>query len=810
MIYLGKDKEESLENIRNNSESILANYNQSVLVKADENNLNTLRSRGYRIREIKDSPVIQVGGFEVNTAEPGIHSTSEESSRMAIPSGKSYHILHLAGPIHPDWKNKLEQLDVTIYETLEQDNYYLIGIESDNIDKIYEFDFVESIVPYYPSLKINPALITTSTERSTLETSDAISPIKRLPTDDSKESADIDFSSLEELERTPSQRKPIDRKKEGNLEVVLFDKSQMENVVDFARANDAQIIKTSDRRIIIFADTQIVSKLAALPSVKAINPYTPPRLTNNVASGIINVDVLRNDHHLDGSGQIVCVADSALDKGVDDASMLEDFRGRIIKIHARGNPNDPRDLDGHGTHVAGSVLGDGANANDKIIGMAPKAKLVFQSLLDDEGGLGGIPSNLNDLFEQAYNDGARIHTNSWGLPRSDGLYNVDSENADKFAFNHRDFLILFSAGNNAPLRVNPPGTAKNVLTVGASENIRQLPDDVQFPPPPGIPTEWGGIGPKRNYSADADNPNDVARFSCRGPTQTNRRKPDIVAPGTWILSTRSSVQVDDTGPDGLISGPDNTPNGSGDEDGIFTHEESVGRGLPGRQIYGAGNKNTPPPPPDAGPLAVENYCYLSGTSMATPIVAGACVLVRQYVIEKLRYSSPSAALLKAIMINGAVDMGMGIPNDNQGWGRVDVSNSLFPLGSNKILFDDTLDNSVSSGDIQTYDMTISSDNVPLAVTLVWRDPSDSRGIVQNRLHLRVIHAESGTVWTSDDIDDIRNNVQKVVINPPPIEGLYRIEVEAVSITRGIPELAPAIRQDYALVTTNANNLVLTS
>src|SRR5918999_3057298 len=265
MIYLGKDKEESLENIRNNSESILANYNQSVLVKADENNLNTLRSRGYRIREIKDSPVIQVGGFEVNTAEPGIHSTSEESSRMAIPSGKSYHILHLAGPIHPDWKNKLEQLDVTIYETLEQDNYYLIGIESDNIDKIYEFDFVESIVPYYPSLKINPALITTSTERSTLETSDAISPIKRLPTDDSKESADIDFSSLEELERTPSQRKPIDRKKEGNLEVVLFDKSQMENVVDFARANDAQIIKTSDRRIIIFADTQIVSKLAALP-----------------------------------------------------------------------------------------------------------------------------------------------------------------------------------------------------------------------------------------------------------------------------------------------------------------------------------------------------------------------------------------------------------------------------------------------------------------------------------------------------------------------------------------------------------------
>lgn len=73
------------------------------------------------------------------------------------------------------------------------------------------------------------------------------------------------------------------------------------------------------------------------------------------------------------------------------------------------------DPDGHGTHVCGSVLGDETSAitGERIQGAAPKATLVMQSLLDKRGGLGGIPSNLGDLFLPPYKDqGARIHTNS--------------------------------------------------------------------------------------------------------------------------------------------------------------------------------------------------------------------------------------------------------------------------------------------------------------------------------------------------------------------------------------------------------------
>jgi serine protease AprX len=96
---------------------------------------------------------------------------------------------------------------------------------------------------------------------------------------------------------------------------------------------------------------------------------------------------------------------------------------------------------------------------------------------------------------------------------------------------------------------------------------------------------------------------------------------------------------------------------------------------------------------------------------------------------------------------------------------------------------------------------------PLSVTLVWRDPPGNT--IQNSIHLRLIHDGSGTTFTSEAIENIRNNVQKVVVNTPKI-GIYHIEVEDIIITEGVPELLPAVRQDYALVVSNATGLSLVS
>ena len=808
MVYFGIDnKDQSLKKIGDNSKSVLANYEQSVLVEAVDKDLRTLQDKGFRIREIKNEPVVQVRGYKVDTEKAEIRSSSDVSATMAAPSGRSYHILRLAGPLHSDWKNQLEQLGVIFYQTLAQDNYYLIGVDSNKIDTLHGTKFIESIVPYHPSLKIDPNLLRLQEPDKTIETPDAITPVENLSNIGDSDASSTDAAKDPDMLTGESTGHIEDVKDTGNLELRLFDSKEQESATEAIRNTGAKIINSKGERIIVFANLQLVPVLAAIPQIREINPHTPARLHNNIAAEIINIKKLQNDHELDGRGQVIAIADTGLDKGNNDVTMLADFRNRIIRIYALGRAGDGSDIDGHGTHVAGSVLGDGSNSNGKIRGMAPAAKLVFQSVLDATRRLGGLDSMSdlgNGLFDVARDSGAMVHTNSWGATRDEehgnfpnGTYDDQSRQTDTFAFNNRNFLICFSAGNDGRYKihneVSPPGTAKNVLTIGASESLRTLPASVSFPSSPKNPN-----GLTLNLAEQADNINHVAVFSSIGPVSNNRRKPDVVAPGSWILSTRSSVATADIGPDGLAN--------TQDEDGIYTREEAVGRGLPGGPIYGTREENTPAPPPDSGPSAPQSYMYLSGTSMATPITAGSCLLIRQYLVEKLGHI-PSAALIKALMINGAIDMGMGIPDNRQGWGRIDLNNTLFPPGSDKVLFDDKLDNAVSTADIRVYRLSVSSQFTPLAVTLVWRDAADDT--IQNRLHLRVIHLDSGTVSTSDDFDDIRNNVQKVLISSPK-PGLYGIEVEGKNITQGIHELLPAIRQDYALVASNANELLLLS
>jgi subtilisin family serine protease len=98
-------------------------------------------------------------------------------------------------------------------------------------------------------------------------------------------------------------------------------------------------------------------------------------------------------HGLRGSGQIIAIADSGLDTG-DAGSLLRDLRDRLVAAHALGRPNDWSDPDGHGTHVAGSAGGasSGKPVHGRLRQLAAgwrQAGLVMQSVLDDDGDLGG-------------------------------------------------------------------------------------------------------------------------------------------------------------------------------------------------------------------------------------------------------------------------------------------------------------------------------------------------------------------------------------------------------------------------------------
>ncbi len=334
---------------------------------------------------------------------------------------------------------------------------------------------------------------------------------------------------------------------------------------------------------------------------------------------------------LTGEGVLVAIADTGLDE------THPDFAGRIERVVARGRPGNGSDPKGHGTHVAGSVLGDGSASGGTIKGTAPKARLFFQSLLDRDDGLGGLPFELGELFEEAYKAGARIHNNSWGAA-TESSYRITSNEVDEYVRRRPDMLVVIAAGNEGSafqprnakkgfvdwLSIGSPATCKNALTVGASRSSRAA--GAYAPHTYG--ELWGQTFPDppiANAPVSGD-PESMGGFSSRGPCDEYRIKPDVVAPGTDILSCRSAL-------------------------------------APLREFWGAHTN--------------LKYAYMGGTSMATPLATGCAALVRQY-YGKERSWQPSAALLKATLINGtrrltgqdAVADYSDLPNYHQGFGAI--------------------------------------------------------------------------------------------------------------------------------------------
>ena len=354
-----------------------------------------------------------------------------------------------------------------------------------------------------------------------------------------------------------------------------------------------------------------------------------------------------------------------------------------------------------------------------------------------------------------------------------------------------DMLILFSAGNDGLDKdadgvidadsVGSPGTAKNCLTVGASENDRPHTST----PRPGIDANWNQLGsgagpkwPKLGASGHvSDNVDGMAAFSSRGPVDGDRIKPDVVAPGTNIASMLSSR---------------------------FPAAETP---LWGRL-------------PEDHPLR-PFYCWSGGTSMSTPLVAGAAAVVRQHLVEQRNHvqdgHKPSGALIKAFLVNGAVPMhgqfaGEVPPGTNNvsGFGRVDLTRTVNPGPQRTMLFAQEPDDSVATGETRRYRIDGVDQRLPLDVTLAWTDapsPAGNGGLV-NELYLQ-LETPGGTVLDGDvtPFPTATNNVQRITI-AAPAAGTYTVRVRGVSVTVDSPGAIPAgnLRQDFAVTSTNGTAL----
>jgi hypothetical protein len=546
-------------------------------------------------------------------------------------------------------------------------------------------------------------------------------------------------------------------------------------------------------------DASQIMQLARLPSLRWAEPAPSFQLLNDKARAIMRVPQVWQDYGIYGKGQVIGVADSGLDTG-DAASLSPDFAGRVVASYVLSDGGDLADQFGHGTHVAGSVAGAGAQSGanpalhqyeGSFAGVAPEASLVIQAFeTSPEGAVLGLGDDPYPVFAQAYAGGARIHTNSWGGPTGGfplfefeevyGAYPTSSMRTDQFLWDHPDMTIFFAAGNTGndgpyfpalfeclplaqdgvvdPDSINAPGTAKNVITVGASESVR---GDA-----PNSTKTWKdfndscfGVEPLASDKV-SDSASGMAAFSSRGPTDDGRIKPDIVAPGTNILSNRTHV--------------------------------------PGaNKLWGYYDSN-------------PNYLFSGGTSMATPLAAGAGALIREW-LTRQGIANPSAAAVKATLLNTAYDMAPGQygsgaqpevpftrPNSVAGWGRVDLGFIAAPAPYR--LWSDDHTGGLATGQVARYTNSasqplIAASSAPLRVMLAWTDPpaslSASKQLV-NDLDLVVTGPDGHSYWGNAVLNgDRTNNVEGIVI-PNPTPGPYTIEVRAHNVPIGAQPYALSV------------------
>jgi hypothetical protein len=199
------------------------------------------------------------------------------------------------------------------------------------------------------------------------------------------------------------------------------------------------------------------------------------------------------------------------------------------------------------------------------------------------------------------------------------------------------------------------------------------------------------------------------------------------------------------------------------------------------------------------------YASYSGTSMATPAAAGALAIVRQYLAEgwyptgapvAANAFSPSAALLKAIAVGSAVNdvLGFAAPDNNVGWGRLDLDQVLyFPGDSSRTLLVDAAPGLLDR-EYAEYQVMVRDASQPLRVALCWTDAPGNPAVVRqivNDLDLVVTNGATtylgnrfanGTSRTGGSRDSI--NVEEGVRIVAPAPGLWTIRVEGHRVPTG--------------------------
>jgi hypothetical protein len=719
----------------------------------------------------------------------------------AIPrgefAGKRLHLVQFAGPVKPEWRAALEKTGARIVSYIPENGYLIYG-DAPALGRMQAWadtnDFVQWEGAYADDYKIHP---------------DA----RLVDANGQPQPPATDMFAIQMVDDAAANVATLTRIGQWQLAAV---------------ENEYSLL--GYRNVIVRLPPEHLAEIAAQPEVVSIQPYFEPQKLDERQDQIIAGNLSGNlpggpgylawltskgftQAQFTDSGFVVDLSDSGIDNGTTtpghfglypsgDASQTS--RLAYNRLEGRANRGSTlQGCDGHGTINSHIVAGydnfpGGFPHTDTAgyfydLGVCPFVKVGSSVVFDPDN---FTSPNYPTLQTDAYNGGARISNNSWGA-NVGGSYNSDAQTYDALvrdvgaAGQNRQMVIVFAAGNAGPgsRTIDSPGSAKNVITVGAAENVRSLSTAN------GGTDSAGDSGCSIDTDTNANSANEIARFSSRGPCRDGRKKPDLVAPGTHI--TGGVAQ----------NSPPPSPSGLGSAIPCFTASGVCG--LPGSGTTGNAD--------NFFPLGQQFYTVSTGTSHSTPAVSGACALLRQYFINNGR-TPPSPAMTKACLMNSARYLTGASANDklwsaNQGMGEMNLGTAFD--GAWRILRDQlSAETFTAAGQTRAYSGTIPDATKPFRVTLAWTDvPGNTAAAKElvNNLDLTVVagantykgNVFNGAFSTNGGAADGTNNVESVFL-PAGAATSFTVTVTAVQISAdAITNNGSLPEQDFALVIYNA-------
>ena len=477
-------------------------------------------------------------------------------------------------------------------------------------------------------------------------------------------------------------------------------------VVDALQRIGALIIPTKFTEAnVVFIQIEIekINAIAALPFVSYIglqNLNDTPLNYKGVGKHAVTSLLSQSGKNLSGKGIVVGVGDNA-----EIVTQHIDFNARVIN-------RVPFPFSLHGTHVSGTVAGAGL-LDAKNNGMAPRATIVSQYMSDI---ITTAPTYVTDYNMVVTNNS---YTNAEAGCVGTGTYDVVSNYVDKQMGDYDKLLHVFSAGNDGRNTCAPYPlsfatiksgyqVAKNVLTVGAVDTL---------------------------YAA--------ASFSSRGPVRDGRIKPEIMATGVNVFSTKH----------------------------FFTYEKS------------------------------------SGTSMSGPMVAGVATLLNEQYRKLNSGAVPQAALIKAVLCNAAEDLGRPGPDFTYGFGNLNARRAAETIENNRFYLSTTAPSTnaiaVPAGTRRLKVMLYWADTAaaPNAATQLINDFDLTVTAPGNITHQPLILNPTPANVDSNAVEGIDriNNIEQVVIDNP-VAGNYNINVNAFALPYGPQEYVVTYQIDTNGVT----------